>query len=164
MSLHYFRKNTAEKEVKALTTVGKNTVAFFYRKKPGFTLVEILVACSIIVALAVGAVVVGGTILDNGRYNKAKTDVATISTAISQYKFEHEAYPASLNTLLNKDGQYGPYLSSDILTDPWGNAYHFGVSTSTGRFAVWSNGHNKANDTGTFNNAISGDDIGIMGH
>lgn len=147
-----------------MTTVRSFAVAFLCRKKPGFTLVEILVACSIIVALAVGAMVVGGTILDNGRYNKAKTDVATISTAISQYKFEHEAFPAALANLTTKDGQYGPYLSNDILTDPWGNAYHYGVNTSTGRFAVWSNGHNKVNDTGTFNNAISGDDIGIMGH
>ena len=109
---------------------------FFCSKKQGFTFVEILVACSIIIALAVGAIFLGSAILDNGRYNKAKTDTATISTAIGQYK----------------------------LKDPWGNDYHFSVNTSTGRFAVWSNGHNKTNDTGSFNDSISGDDIGIMGH
>ena len=137
---------------------------FFFSKKQGFTFVEILVACCIIIALAVGAIFLGSSILDNGRYNKAKTDTATISTAIGQYKFEHDAFPKSISDLTKKDGQYGPYLSSDILKDPWGNDYHFSVNTSTGRFAVWSNGHNKANDTGTFNNTISGDDIGIMGH
>ena len=88
----------------------------------------------------------------------------TISTAIGQYKFEHGSFPESIDVLTKKDGQYGPYLSSDILKDPWGNDYHFSVNTSTGRFAVWSNGHNKTNDTGSFNDSISGDDIGIMGH
>lgn len=137
---------------------------FFCSKKQGFTFVEILVACSIIIALAVGAIFLGSAILDNGRYNKAKTDTATISTAIGQYKFEHGSFPESIDVLTKKDGQYGPYLSSDILKDPWGNDYHFSVNTSTGRFAVWSNGHNKINDTGSFNDSISGDDIGIMGH
>lgn len=139
-------------------------MSFFFGKRQGFTLVEILVACGIIIALAVGAIVIGSSILDTGRYNKAKTDTATISTAVSQYKFEHEAFPASLDILTKKEGQYGPYLSDDILTDPWENAYHYSVNTSTGKFAVWSNGHNKANDTGTFNTALSGDDIGIIGH
>lgn len=137
---------------------------FFCSKKQGFTFVEILVACSIIIALAVGAIFLGSAILDNGRYNKAKTDTATISTAIGQYKFELGSFPESIDVLTKKDGQYGPYLSSDILKDPWGNDYHFSVNTSTGRFAVWSNGHNKINDTGSFNDSISGDDIGIMGH
>lgn len=137
---------------------------FFCSKKQGFTFVEILVACSIIIALAVGAIFLGSAILDNGRYNKAKTDTATISTAIGQYKFEHGSFPKSIDDLTKKDGQYGPYLSSDILKDPWGNDYHFSVNTSTGRFAVWSNGRNKTNDTGSFNDSISGDDIGIMGH
>lgn len=137
---------------------------FFCSKKQGFTFVEILVACSIIIALAVGAIFLGSAILDNGRYNKAKTDTATISTAIGQYKFELGSFPKSIDDLTKKDGQYGPYLSSDILKDPWGNDYHFSVNTSTGRFAVWSNGHNKTNDTGSFTDSISGDDIGIMGH
>ena len=137
---------------------------FFCSKKQGFTFVEILVACSIIIALAVGAIFLGSAILDNGRYNKAKTDTATISTAIGQYKFEHGSFPKSIDDLTKKDGQYGPYLSSDILKDPWGNDYHFSVNTSTGRFAVWSNGYNKTNDTGSFKDSISGDDIGIMGH
>lgn len=137
---------------------------FFCSKKQGFTFVEILVACSIIIALAVGAIFLGSAILDNGRYNKAKTDTATISTAIGQYKFEHGSFPKSIDDLIKKDGQYGPYLSSDILKDPWNNDYHYSVNTSTGRFAVWSNGRNKVNDTGTFNDSINGDDIGIMGH
>lgn len=137
---------------------------FFCSKKQGFTFVEILVACSIIIALAVGAIFLGSAILDNGRYNKAKTDTATISTAIGQYKFELGSFPKSIDDLTKKDGQYGPYLSSDILKDPWGNDYHFSVNTSTSRFAVWSNGHNKTNDTGSFKDSISGDDIGIMGH
>lgn len=138
--------------------------SYFARKEAGFTLIEILVACGIIISLAVGAILIGSTILDNGRYNKAKTDVATISTAVGQYKFEHDAYPSSLTVLTKKDGQYGPYLTSDTLEDPWGNKYHFSVNTNDNSFAVWSNGHNKANDTGTFIGQISGDDIGIIGH
>ena len=138
--------------------------SYIARKDAGFTLIEVLVACGIIISLAVGAIMIGSSILDNGRYNKAKTDVATISTAIGQYKFEHDEFPTSLDTLTKKDGQYGPYLTSDILEDPWGNKYHFSINTNDNTFAVWSNGHNKANDTGTFIGSIHGDDIGIMGH
>ena len=136
---------------------------FFCSKKQGFTFVEILVTCSIIIALAVGAIFLGSAILDNGRYNKAKTDTATISTAIGQYKFELGSFPKSIDDLTKKDGQYGPYLSSDILKDPWGNDYHFSVNTSTGRFAVWSNGHKKPDDTGSVIDSMSGDAIGFMG-
>lgn len=136
---------------------------FWARSRNGFTLIEILVACAIIIALAVGAFLIGGVFLDQGRYNKAKTDISSISAAIKQYKFEMDSYPASLSSLTTKSGSYGPWLDSDTLTDPWGTSYKFSVDETNRRFGVWSCGKNKTDETGSYKGSFSGDDIGISG-
>ncbi len=136
---------------------------FWKRSRKGFTLVEILVACAIIVALAVGAILIGSTLLDQGRHNKAQTDVSSISAAIKQYKFEMGSYPNKLSALTTKSGSYGPWLDSDTLTDPWGTTYMFSVDNTNRRFGVWSCGKNKKNDTGSYKDSFAGDDIGIGG-
>ena len=147
-----------------LSTVRKKTVAFLFPVRKGFTLVEILVACAIIVALAVGAIIIGHTYLEHGRFNKARTDVASISAAIKQYKFEMDSYPATLQTLVTKSGQYGPWIDSDSLTDPWGHAYKFSVDETNRRYGVWSCGKNGRDETGSYNGSFAGDDIGVSGH
>lgn len=147
-----------------LSTVNKKTVVFLSSKRPGFEPVSIMIALGVIIALAATAMVVGGSLLDSGRYNKAKTDVSAISTAISHYKFEMEKYPSSLSVLQTKDGQYGPWLDKDTLTDPWGNAYQFSVDEKNGVFGVWSYGKNKKDDTGSYKDSFGGDDIGVSGH
>ena len=71
-----------------LSTVKQKTVVFPFSKKHGFTLVEIIVACAVVIALFAGAVFIGHNLLENGKYNKAKTDIATIDTAVRQYFFD----------------------------------------------------------------------------
>ena len=109
-------------------------------KHKGFTFMEILVCLSCIVALGVGAFYVAGEALNYGRYNAAKADVAIISTAVSQYYFEMNAMPADLNALTSKSGQYGPWLSSDALMDPWGNNYTFSNDVTNKKFTIKSGG------------------------
>lgn len=148
-----------------LSTVKLKNRGFLFRerRRNGFTLIEILVACAIIVALAVGAILIGSTLLDHGRHNKAQTDVSSISIAITQYKFEMGSYPASLSVLTTKSGSYGPWLDSDTLTDPWGTAYKFSIDEANRRFGVWSCGKNKTDETGSYKGSFAGDDIGIEG-
>lgn len=121
-------------------------------RREGFTFMEILVCLSCIVALGVGAFYVAGEALNYGRYNTAKADVATISTAVSQYYFEMNAMPANLNALTTKSGQYGPWLSSDALKDPWGNNYSFTNDATNKRFTINSGGRSSG----------KGDDISLV--
>lgn len=128
-------------------SLGKNC------RHKGFTFMEILVCLSCIVALGVGAFYVAGEALNFGRYNTAKADVATISAAVSQYNFEMNAMPANLNALTSKSGQYGPWLSSDALKDPWGNNYTFSNDTTNKKFTIKSGGRSSA---------TTGDDISLV--
>lgn len=148
-----------------LSTVKLKNRGFLFRERSrnGFTLIGILVACAIIVALAVGAILIGSTLLDQGRHNKAQTDVSSISAAIKQYKFEIGSYPATLSALTTKSGSYGPWLDSDTITDPWGTAYKFSIDDTNRRFGVWSCGKNKTDETGSYSGSFAGDDIGIGG-
>lgn len=118
----------------------------------GFTFMEIIVCLSCIVALGVGAFYVAGEALNYGRYNAAKADVAIISTAVSQYYFEMNDMPADLNALTSKSGQYGPWLSSDALKDPWGNNYTFSNDATNKKFTIKSGGRSSA----------TGDDVSLV--
>lgn len=121
--------------------------------RKGFSFMEILFCICAIVALSSGAFIVGGHILTVGRYNDAKTELATISTAISQYHFEMGKMPADLDVLNKVDGQYGPWLPDEDFNDPWGNKYNY--SSKDGIYVVSSNGADKT--------AGTNDDIKVSG-
>lgn len=125
---------------------GKGQGGSFSKKlrHKGLTFMEILVCLSCIIALGVGAFYVAGEALNYGRYNAAKADVAIISTAVSQYYFEMNDMPADLNALTSKIGQYGPWLSSDALKDPWGNNYTFSNDATNKKFTIKSGGRSSA--------------------
>ena len=148
------------------STLRKESVVFYCRKtkRSGFTLAEILVVLAAIICLAAGAVVVGKNYLESGRYNAAKADVSAIAIAVSQYKFEMEEYPDSLNTLTQKVEQYGPWLSADSLQDPWDNDYQYSFNEEDNLCAVWSNGPDGTNSSGNNPAEFTGDDIGVLGH
>ena len=131
--------------------------------KSGFTMVELLVSLGIILALSVSIIPVGKNYFDMGRYSAAKAGAANIATALSQYKFEMGTFPAKIEDLLIEDEQYGPYLTEDALKDPWNNDYNYYQDGN--KFAVWSNGADKKNNSGGgVPTAFQGDDIGVLGH
>lgn len=131
-------------------------------KRKGFTLIEILVACAIIIALAAGAIFGVYSLLQSGKSNKAKTDVATIDTALRQYYFDTGKMPSSLDVITVKDGSLGPWLDKDNLTDPWGSEYYYALYGS-GVYYVLSLGSDKelSTNVGSEPNAVGGDDIGV---
>lgn len=102
-----------------------------YRQIKGFSFMEVLVVMCAVVALSSGAFVAGGHILDSGRYHTAKSDAASISMAVTQYKFETGSYPTSISDLTKTVGQYGPWLADKNIKDPWGRDYNFSVWTAS---------------------------------
>ena len=126
----------------------------------GFSFMEVLFVLCAIVAISSGAFVVGGHVLTTGKYNAAKTDVAAISMAVAQYKFEIGSMPSSLTALTVAQGQYGPWLPSGDLEDPWGNDYSL-VIVNNHEYVVMSNGADGANNKGYEGGTT--DDIFIKG-
>lgn len=122
-------------------------------RRRGFTFVELLVVLTCIIAMGTGAFYVAGQAMNYSRYSTARADVATISTAVSQYYFEVGSMPANLDALTSKSGQYGPWLTSDVLKDPWGNSYTFTNDASNKKFTIKSGGKS----TGT------SDDVSLSG-
>jgi general secretion pathway protein G len=104
--------------------------------RAAFTLMEMVVVVAIIVALAgLGGYAFLNT-LKTQQKNTAKINVKTLETAVNNYYTDHSRYPSSLQELLHKDSQGGPYLTSqDMITDPWGQTYQYtpnGVNPDTG--------------------------------
>jgi general secretion pathway protein G len=94
--------------------------------RAAFTLMEMIVVVAIIVALAgLGGYAYIQT-LKTQQKNTAKINVKGLAEAVNRYYTDHNRYPSSLQELLRKDAQGGPYLdSADVLTDPWGQPYQY---------------------------------------
>ena len=94
--------------------------------------------------------------------DKARADTAMLAGRISQYRFEVGTYPASLATLQNAVGQYGPWLH-DLPEDPWSRgstAYSYFQDASNG-CVVFSVGKNGASESSVAA-GIGGDDVGFF--
>ena len=103
--------------------------------KSGFSLVELLVAVSIMLVLA-------GTVAVNliwapgkARVARAESDIATLKTAVRLYESDNFAIPTQRQGLeslvarptsepLPKNWRIGGYIDrTDLPSDPWGNEY-----------------------------------------
>ncbi len=84
-----------------------------------FTLVELLVAMTIIMVLTIVAVVNYGSVQKNARDSKRKADLEKVRVALEMYKQDHDGcYPPNTNTL-DDEG----YLDIVPRTDPKGQPY-----------------------------------------
>lgn len=86
-----------------------------------FTLVELLVAMTIIMVLTIVAVVNYGSVQKNARDSKRKADLEKVRVALEMYRQDHDGcYPVSPSTTLVSEG----YL--DVFPiDPFGYAYWY---------------------------------------
>lgn len=99
--------------------------------------------------------------LDSGRRDKAFADTAALGGLISQYELELGKYPASLNDLTKKVGQYGPWIK-EIPKDPWNKGKSYQYKTSKDGFVVFSVGKDKSASSSVAA-GIKGDDVGFRG-
>ena len=120
----------------------------------GFTLVELMVVIVIIGLLStIVAINVFGA-LRTGNVAKAKADIATLESALEQYRLDNLTYPASgdgLNALLTAPAglaqperyRQGGYIKK-LPADPWGKAYLYSAPGRKGAFDIYSLGADSA--------------------
>lgn len=102
-----------------------------------FTLVELLVAMTIIMVLTIVAVVNYGSVQKNARDSKRKADLEKVRVALEMYRQDHDGcYPANANSL-DDDGYldvvpvHGPKGEEDLYCFDFSTACGTGSGTST---------------------------------
>jgi general secretion pathway protein G len=98
------------------------------RRRPGFTLIEILVVIVVIAILATNIFQHVGAAKDA----TAKSQIEMLSAALDAYRLDNGRYPTTeqgLNALWEKPtvdppaNWRAPYLRKPVPLDPWGRAY-----------------------------------------
>lgn len=99
-------------------------------KRKAFTLIELMVVILILAILA--ALIVPRVIgrADDAKRAKASADIATLDSAIQQFRLDNDRYPTTEEGLsaLRQAPQdaknwRGPYLDKPLPPDPWQNQY-----------------------------------------
>lgn len=105
--------------------------------KAGFTLVEIMIAITIVAIMAAVGGAAINTYLKRAKKSATKTTMKNLKTGIREFKEEVGQYPQKLNDLVQKprddrakkwDGPYGIEDVEEIPEDPWGNPYVYKVN------------------------------------
>jgi general secretion pathway protein G len=119
----------------------------------GFTLIELLVVIVIIGLLGtIVAINVFGA-LGTSNVAKAKADIATLESALEQYRLDNLTYPSTsdgLNALLAPPAglaqperyRVGGYIKK-LPNDPWGQPYQYTAPGRKGPFDIYSLGADK---------------------
>ena len=101
-------------------------------RRRAFTLVELLLVLTILAILAGIVLPKMSGRTEQAKVARAKTEIATFSTALGAYEVDNGEYPKGRNGLLalvqkpsNAQNWHGPYLENTTVVpvDPWGNAY-----------------------------------------
>ena len=158
------------------------------RGTAGFSLMEVIVAVSVIALLAGVLTPMIGNVIEDSKKARAADDCKAIANAIGGYRQDNGAYPpgrqndATYNFGRGDSMGYGAevlnqwllegskkYLDHAIAKDPWGSFYNYHIYTRGDPYmdvAVFSNGPNKACES--WDGAIwnkgkfGGDDIGAF--
>jgi len=128
-------------------------LSFLITTRPGYSLMEILVAVAIIAVLAtlVAPRLFGQ--LDRSRVTAAETQIDSLETALDTMRLDLGRYPTEeegLGLLLAPTADVealwaGPYLDEALPPDPWGNPYRYQPAASPAeRGRVYSLGADNA--------------------
>jgi prepilin-type N-terminal cleavage/methylation domain-containing protein len=142
--------------------------------KRAFTLIELMVVISIMIAL-IGMTFYGATVLmKKVRISNARSDLNAIHNAVKKFYSDTTRYPLDITEdilgkkisqydvyknisthpeKLNTDPEYGPYLQfkshnlkGDKLIDPWGNPYIYNMPEDTSNLEANSLAWHAANN------------------
>lgn len=91
--------------------------------------------------------------------DSAVAGASTIAAAICQYHYEIGEYPDSLADLVEKKGQYGPWLK-EVPIDPWSQGNYIYLHDDDG-FAVYSVGPDRGSNSSL--QGIGDGDLGCIG-
>lgn len=119
-----FKKNKKEK--------------LFSKVDDGFSFAETVAVLAIMLILTATVGISAFRYVDKAKTVSAKNQILTYKIALNSYYLDCGTYPSSeqgLEALLEKPILYpvpnnwnGPYLDSQIKTDPWGNPYQYKVN------------------------------------
>ncbi len=101
--------------------------------RPGYSLVEIMIAFLIIGLLVAGAVYMGKTLMDNAKRTSTKTALQTINFGLKTYQQEKGVYPKSLQEAVAAD-----FLKKPLPKDGWNQPFFY-RATEDG-FELYSHG------------------------
>jgi general secretion pathway protein G len=102
------------------------------QKKRGFSFIEIMVVVVIMGMLAGAVALKAMDYVDTAKVNRAKSDIATIVTAIEAFYLTNHRYPTADEGLAN--------LKLKNRLDPWGRAYRYNSPGRDEPFEVYTLG------------------------
>lgn len=121
------------------------------RRESGFTLIELMLVIVILGILAGVAVNSFTGVSDQAKRTAAKSDIATITTAIKMFELETGRFPADdswIEDLTTKTDEHKRHMEK-LPKDPWGNDYNYREESENGQDFpdIWSNGPDKEEGT-----------------
>ncbi|MBC8064451.1 MAG: type II secretion system protein GspG [Chlorobia bacterium] len=86
---------------------------------------------------------------DGPRRSKPASDISSLRGMVQIYRQDIGHYPETLADLRTKPaigatGWRGPYMDTDIPSDPWGNEYDYQLSSDGEKFSIISYGRDGA--------------------
>lgn len=118
------------------------------RRDAGFTLLELLVVVTILVALAAAVGTVALNFLGGARSDAARLQMGQIEAGLDLFRLDVGRYPSEdegLAALLERPAGVerwnGPYVKgADTLSDPWGGPFRYAAPGRDGPFDLLSLG------------------------
>lgn len=109
------------------------------QRKPGFSLVELMVVVVIIGVMSTIVTIQVTDYLVTAKQNVAKSEIATIKNALELYYMQYDRYPTTdegLAILTKKTSERPNGIITNDLRDPWGNEYVYVYPSARGPFEI----------------------------